>query len=614
MRTVIRLALLSSLALCLFPASAANAQWTAKLDKTVNFYQTTELGVVLVGTEKSLYAVDGATGETLWRRKDASLDETDVAPVPGSDLLLLSFEKGERTRVEAVDILTGDTIWKSDKIRGAVMQMAIDPAANLLAVVLAKDAKGHAGDTLKRHPLLHVLDLASGDELWKYEVSEVEMMPARWAEGDVEYTLDNYYSPEFVDGRLYIFYEGLTSFDARSGKSRLRERYRVNEDGLALTEAAPIFDESLIYTSGHGRVRAISRETGDTAWEAKDLGLTPEMILVDQVLYVRTGGQFTRLKDGEIVERGSYGVSAIDIHNGKVLWRYKGADKGITNMVLPNPASIVVADRDDLIILDSQTGKRRLRVRHGVERASFGILNEGGDVVVGGQSEVAAFDATSGRELWRARHTPPGRGIFRTIAAVAARAASLYFRYGGTATTAFRGVQLARTVGGLSWSGLAARSSVSNLQALATNSARNYARSYATARFRRFGVVSQVRDRLSAGSPTAPTPGDFVRRRTNDVDERLLDRIDPAHQLERLSRFLWHRDRLAALRGNWMYFYTDLEGREGNGLAGVNIHTGTTEREIRLRDLDERFIVDEALGLMFVSTGNRLVAYSVAAR
>jgi hypothetical protein len=93
-----------------------------------------------------------------------------------------------------------------------------------------------------------------------------------------------------------------------------------------------------------------------------------------------------------------------------------------------------------------------------------------------------------------------------------------------------------------------------------------------------------------------------------------LDRIDPAHQLERLSRFLWHRDRLAALRGNWMYFYTDLEGREGNGLAGVNIHTGTTEREIRLRDLDERFIVDEALGLMFVSTGNRLVAYSVAAR
>jgi outer membrane protein assembly factor BamB len=619
MRTSTKLSLSLLVALFLFAATHASAQsWTAKVDKTIRYYQTTEMGVMLVGTEKSLYAIDGATGETLWRRKDVSLNETDVASVPNSDLLLLSFEKGERTRVEAVDILTGDTIWKSDKIRGAVMQMAVEPETNLLAVVFAKDAKGHAADGLKRHPLLHVLDLTTGDEIWKNEIGETEMVPARWPsnEGDdVDYTLDNYHPPAFLDGRLYVFYEGLTSFDARTGKSRLRERYRVNEDGLALTEAAPIFDETLIYTSGKGRVRAISRATGDTEWEAKDLGLTPEMILVDKILYVRTGGQFTRLKDGENVERGPYGVSAIDIRNGKVLWRYKGADKGITNLVLPNPSSIVVADRDDLIVIDSQTGKRRTRIRHGIERASFGVLNESGDVVVGGQSEIAAFDITNGSEKWRARHTPPGRGIFRTVAAVAARAASLYFRYGGTATTAFRGVQVARAVGGLSWSGLAARSSVSNLQALATNSARNYASSYASSRFRQFGVVSRVRDRLSAGIPSAPAPGDLVRRRTTntgDVDERLLDRIDPAHQLERLSRFLWHRDRLAALRGNWMYFYTDLRGQDGNGLAGVNIHTGETAREIRLRDLDERFITDEALGLMFVSNGNRLLAYSVS--
>jgi outer membrane protein assembly factor BamB len=443
-------------------------------------------------------------------------------------------------------------------------------------------------------------------------------MPTRWPEkesDDVESALDNYHPPVFLDGRLYLFYEGLTSFDARTGKSRLRERYRVNEGGLALTEAAPIFDNAVIYTSGRGHVRAISRETGDTEWEAKDLGLTPEMVLINDILYVRTGGQFTQLKDGETVERGSYGVSALDTRNGKVLWRYKGADKGITNLVLPNPTTIVIADRDDLILIDSNTGKRRTRVKHGVEQASFGLMNERGEVVVGGRSELAAFDASSGRESWRARHTPPGRGILRTITAVAARAASLYFRYGGTAVTAFRGVQLARAVGGLSWSSLAARSSASNLQALATNSARKYARSYAASRFRQFGVISRVRGRLAAGAPSPPSPADFVRRRAGnvDVEERLLDRLDPAHQLERLSRFLWHRDRLAALRGNWMYFYTDLKGRDGNGLAGVNIHTGETARQVRLRDLDERFITDEALGLMFVSAGNRMVAYSVAA-
>src|SRR5215216_4925892 len=345
----------------LFSSPSASAQsWTAKLDKDIRFYQSSDMGVIVAGTEKSLYAIDGLSGEILWRRKDTSLDETDVAPIPGTDLLLLSFEKGDKARIEAVDVLTGNSIWRSEKLKGAVMQIALDPSSNLLAVVLAKDAKNRARDGFKRRPLLHVLDLASGDELWKYEVGEVEMMPARWLEDsdkEVDYTLVNYYPPAFIDGRLYVFYEGVTSFDARSGKERLREKYRVNEEGLALTEAEPIFTEGFIYVSGHGRVRAISRQSGDTEWEAKDLGLTPEMILVRDVLYVRTGGQFTRITDGETIERGSYGVSAIDVHSGKVLWRYKGADKGITNLLLPDRNTIAIADRDDLILLDASNGK-----------------------------------------------------------------------------------------------------------------------------------------------------------------------------------------------------------------------------------------------------------------
>ena len=43
--------LLSSL-----PALAQS--WTAKLDKDISFYQPTEMGVLIVGTEKSLYAID----------------------------------------------------------------------------------------------------------------------------------------------------------------------------------------------------------------------------------------------------------------------------------------------------------------------------------------------------------------------------------------------------------------------------------------------------------------------------------------------------------------------------------------------------------------------------
>src|SRR5436190_15760555 len=108
-------------------ATTVSAQtWSAKLDDTIRFYQATDTGAVIVGTKKSLYAVDSMTGDILWRRKEALLDENDVAPVPGTDLALLSFEKGERTRIEAIDVLSGEAVWQSEKLKGAIMQMSVE--------------------------------------------------------------------------------------------------------------------------------------------------------------------------------------------------------------------------------------------------------------------------------------------------------------------------------------------------------------------------------------------------------------------------------------------------------------------------------------------------------
>ena len=615
---------LLSLAAGLFLFTSVHAQqWNTRLDGRVRFYQATELGVLVAGTEKSLYALDADTGDVLWRRKDARLDETDVAPVPGTDLLLLTIERGDKTRLEAIDILTGDALWRGDKVRGAVMQTAYEPRANLLAAIFVRDAKGKPREGFKKKPVIHVFDLAAGRELWQRELeSEVEMMPALagGTDDDVPYTLDNYRPPVFLDNRLYLFYEGVTSLDAQTGKERRREKFRVNEEGLALTEADPVADEGYVYISGRGHVRAVSRTDGETAWESKDLGLTPEMILTRGTLYARTGGQFARLGDGEPAARGPYGVSAVDTTNGKTLWRFKGADKGITNIALVDPATIALADRDDLILLDAATGKRRLKVAHKVERAAFVVINERGELVVGGVNEVAAFDATTGGNLWRARHTPPGRGLLRTVTAIAARAASLYFRYGGAASTVFRGAQLLNTLssyGSLRWSGLTAHTTFTDLTSLAANYGRDYAQNYvqgyARERLATFGVLARARQLSSArnSAPSLSMPS-IPRPSASDVEERLLDRLDPSTQLERLSRFLLRTRRLAALRGQWMYFYTDL--RSGHGLAGVNLNTGASDRAIRLGDPDERFISDETAGLLYTAKDNRLLAYQLGGR
>ncbi|HEV7891540.1 MAG TPA: PQQ-binding-like beta-propeller repeat protein [Pyrinomonadaceae bacterium] len=597
-----------------FAAGArAASPWQSKLDGKVRFYQMTEVGVLVVGTEKSLYGLDAETGDVLWRRKDARLEETDVAPVPGTDLLLVTIERGGKTRLEASDIATGDPLWRSDKVRGSVMQTAFEPDTGLLAVVFARDARGRPREGFKKKPEIHVFAVASGEELWKREAeSEVEMMPAV-ANGDddseVPYTLDNYRPPAFLDGRLYLFYEGLSSLDARTGKERRREKFRVNEDGLALTESEPLADERFVYVSGRGRVRAVARADGETAWESKDLGLTPEMILAGRTLYVRTGGQFARTSGEEPAARGPYGVSALDAETGKTLWRYKGADKGITNVALPDASTVAVADKDDLIFIDATTGKRRMKVSHGVEGAAFLLINERGELVVGGRNEIAGFASATGRLAWREKHDPPGRGSLRTVAAVAARAASLYFRYGGAVSTAFRGARLLSSVGSFRWSGLNSHATFADLTTLASGYARgyasDYARDYARSRFSTFGALAHARQDAGVNVTSRIRP-------SVDVEQRLLDRLDPASQLERLSRMLWHRRQLAALRGQWMYFYTDTQ--RGRGLVGVNVNTGEPSRAVRLGDPDERFISDEATGLLYVSKGERMQAYSLDSR
>ena len=316
---------------------------------------------------------------------------------------------------------------------------------------------------------------------------------------------------------------------------------------------------------------------------------------------MRTGGQFTRLKDGEVAARGPYGVSAIDPNTGKVLWKYRGADKGNTNIALADSTTVIIADRDDLIMIDAQTGKAGSRTKHKIERAAFVLINEMGQAVVGGRSEVAGFDLKRLNEAaWRARHEPPGRGVLRTVIAIAARTAALYFRYGGVATAVYRAGGAAAGIYTLRWSGLASRVALPNLTELATGAAREYAGS----RFKFYGAASRV-ERARRTLQQLPNISTSVS--VDDIEERLLDRLDPAAQLDRLARFLWRRQRLAVVRGEFMYFYTELES--GRGLAGVNLNTGKTGRVIKLNDPDYRLTTDAAAGRLFVAKGNRLLAY-----
>ncbi|MBX3244305.1 MAG: PQQ-binding-like beta-propeller repeat protein [Acidobacteria bacterium] len=605
----------------LFAAASGQTAWEQRLDSRIAFYQTTDFGIVLAGTDKDLYAVDGQTGERIWRRETGRIHETAITPIPGTDVILVSRDLGSKSRLEAVDLLSGRTIWRSEKLKGDVLQLAADPANDLLAVVMVKDTRGKYGSEMKREPVTHMLRMSDGEELWKKTLrSDVEMMPSRFGEdlGEIDFTLDNYRAPLLIDDRLYLFYEGVTIHDARTGKEIERERFKVNESGLALTEADPTGDENSIYVSGRGRIRAVDRRSGEVRWRSDDLGNCAEMILIGEVLYVRTGGRFTRLRDGKAVAKGPYGVSAIDTRNGKTLWRYKGADKGLTNFAFLNAETIVIADRDDLTTINAHTGKRIEKFEHKIDDAAFVLINEMNQPVVGGKDELAAFSGT--REAWRVRHKAPARGVLRIIGGIALRASALYFRYGGMATSAIgfarSGIGFLSSANSFRWSGIGSRFGSFDLTTLAANSARNFGirQIYsfgslgglpdAARRLSGFQVLTPSGFRSSVAGRLTPSAG--------EVRESIADRLDPARYAERLSSYLLRRKRVAELRGSYMYFYTDLtKPFDRKGLVGVNVHTGRDARYILASDPDEQFVTDEVEELLYSADGNKLQAFNV---
>ncbi|HEX8265410.1 MAG TPA: PQQ-binding-like beta-propeller repeat protein [Pyrinomonadaceae bacterium] len=613
---------LSFLLVFLF-VSNAFANWDARLDGRVRFYQTTDFGVLIAATERSLYALDGQTGETIWRRNVGNINETAITPVPGTDLILLSLDEGKKSRVAALDLLSGASVWTSDKVKGDVMQLAVEPGQNLLCAVLIKNPRGSAGEILKREPEIAVFDLQTGDLLWKRGLGgEIEMMPVSFGEsGETAFTLDNYRAPMILDERVFLFYEGATSFEARTGREREREEFDVNVDGLALTEADPTFDHEFIYTSGRGKIRAVRRSNGEVEWEAKDLGVAPEMFLVSDVLYVRTGGQFTRIKDGEIVSKGSNGVSALDRKTGKTLWRYKGADKGLTNFVFSDQNTILLADKNELISIDAQTGKRTGKFEHRVKNAEFVLINENREAIIGGREQISAFqisdfNSKKPQPIWTAKYEAPGRSFLSRVGSIALRATALYFRYGGWINFGFnavRGASLARSVLGLRWSGVRSRIGNFDLTSLATNAARSYVsdqiRTYGIAS--RIGNLNAIRNSTREIVPNYPRPTiTLAKPSREEVQERLLDRLDPANLANRLADYLSRRKRLAELRGNFMYFYTELPSG-GRGLIGVNVTNGNPQRQIRLSEPDAHFVTDETTGLLYSAKDNRLIAFEL---
>jgi len=132
--------------------------------------------------ERALYALNAATGETVWKRELAlnpwggATVAGDLAIVPGSSIgYYLKELKGAKGDVTAIDLKTGEVKWKKDITTGGVVGCVA--VSDGLAVCTATDGKVRA------------FKVADGERAWLYDCKMPTFAPPAIA-GGVVYAAD----------------------------------------------------------------------------------------------------------------------------------------------------------------------------------------------------------------------------------------------------------------------------------------------------------------------------------------------------------------------------------------------------------------------------------------
>ncbi|HEY0083372.1 MAG TPA: PQQ-binding-like beta-propeller repeat protein [Pyrinomonadaceae bacterium] len=550
--------------------------WTHKPAQEIKWYRLTEPGTLLVGTDAGLYMLNPETGATTWKRDDfKGVNEYQTQEIAGTPLLLVSDNSGsiqKKTKLSALDVLTGQTVWETEQLKGSAVQ--VSPVYDKDMVLLLTVASNSA---TKDKPDITALKLSTGALIWQSELTDsVDLYGMeRGSKYFPKFDLSGAQPPVFDGDSVYFTYAGLHRYNLSDGKLVWGLKYDVTEGKIKLGNAQAVIEGDTIYTSAKGQVRAVDKNTGAVKWTSKDFGgAVAEMHLRAGVLYGRLGGTFYDFGKREYVVKKPLGVVALDPRAGTANWFYDKADDSITNLAfLPDLNQILIADSKNLIALDTNsTGKVKEAYKVKLEfkfnlgaaatvakvaKFGFGGLSalgskgadttdepvsisrrENGTVVVRGKQHLLAFDPRTKQIPWSTKYAAPGVPGWQKIAMTAITIAS---------------------------------AAMSNSQEAAYAAQGNW-------------------------------------RGAGDSNSNFINAMSSYEQ------FMTKRHSATKAGGRYVYVLTDVkqEKEKGAGIVGVNMETGQSDRQIIFKDKEPDYEVDEASGRVFnLKNSKELNAYVV---
>ncbi|MEZ5429096.1 MAG: PQQ-binding-like beta-propeller repeat protein [Pyrinomonadaceae bacterium] len=553
------------------------------------WYSLMESGNLMVGSKTGVVMLSGADGKTLWTRNDlGKIDEAEFTELSGTPLVLFSDNSGwaqRKTKLTAIDSLTGQTVWETEKMLGFTVQVSPVYQKDLLIFLTIRDNRQN-----KDKPDIFALRMSTGELLWQAEYPEkvdlygVEKQKNSGAKAmflgsgggrSDRFDLSGENPPIFDGDSMYMTYAGLHRYDLANGKLVWKTLYDVTDGSLKNTNGQAVIDGDVIYTSAKGVIRAINKADGAVKWQTKDFGKggIAEMQLHGDTLYGRMGGQFFSAKKGEWLEKGPVGVVALDKSSGKTNWIYTGADESITNMVvLPKDNVLLIADKKNLIGLDlssqgkvKEAYKIKLKFKRSLGASDVGgkvaaigfgglggafkkgakrtdnpvslVRQENGTVVVRGKQHLLAFDPKTREITWSTKYGAPGISGWESI------------------------VMTALTV--------------------------------------------------TAAALSQTIEADYVRR--GDYNNAFDENARFLNLMTNYQQFMGKKYSASQESGNIYYVLTKIKGEDdsGSGLVGVNMLTGEGERQIIFNDKSPDYEVDELDGRLFNLNKGRISAYGI---
>ena len=560
--------------------AVSSPAWTAKLPEAVKWQETTSIGTLLVGTSGSICSLDPETGTIQWTRSE--FDKTspfNVREIPGTPVLLVndhSSAMNPKTKLAAIDILTGETIWETEKEQGYPIGAFPILSKKLVLVFQNGYVQGEGGGLF-----MTAYEVLTGKKLWrvKYGGANDAILHPADNSGKFMVTTDlSGNSQPVVEGDfVYLPFTGAACYNLDTGEKKWGHEFKSAPREYKRAAAGIMIDGDVVYASGVSKVVAIDKASGAIKWESKKVfsGTIVQLLPAPNQLLVRLGGNFLPVGAKEWKLEKPLRIISLNKTDGSLIWEFKDIDDGITNMeLIEGQNTVMVADAKRLLGLDLDGSgkikekfsvplefKRKLGGGEAAAKIGLGLMGgvsglaggigksvsgkdrmdipvniskvENGKLVVRGKQHLLAFDPTTQSIAWSTYYPAPGAAGWEM------------------------GVMIALTAA----------------QGLAANA------SYA-----------------SGQSSLSSASGDVQKT------------------LERFDKFQNKRYSATKSGKELVYILTRVEegGSKGVGLMAIDIATGDSAGQVLLKDKDPEYSVDDVMGrLFYVSGKSEITAYNL---